>query len=331
MLESLHLCIDEVLDDLHSIWVRSKGYKYNDTAFTKRKYSGSNIMVCCPHHYEINPSFGISTEFPYYWSCFGCGAKGNLEQLFAHVLQVDELKAMRYVLKNYAAVSVTDRKPINLDKIFNDKLVSYNPVPEEAILEYRKKRHSYLYNRGFCDRTLDKYEVGYDSQKNALTFPVRDSNGFPRFIKRRFVDRKIFLNKSNVPKKDIIYGLHYIIKSGRQIEEIYLNESEIDTMSCYEGLLPAGATLGRILFKEQVKELLKYGIKRVNLFYDNDEWGLKGMINAYKLLKETPIKVGIVVYPEGEEKDANDLLVNNRLDRISVVNPLDFLSNLLLH
>lgn len=188
----------------------------------------------------------------------------------------------------------------------------------------------YMFQRGFTQRTLDKYEVGYDPVAEAVTFPVRASDGRLRFISKRFVSRKGFLNESGIDKKDIVYGLYYIKQSPKKITEIYLNESATDTMSCYQGKLPAGAILGRILFKEQVKELIKAGIKTVNLFLDNDLHGLDATIKAYELIaRMSPIVVNVVIYPGGHYgihgfndmvfKDANDLLKAGNLGAIKVV------------
>jgi DNA primase len=88
--------------------------------------------------------------------------------------------------------------------------------------------------------------------------------------------------------------------------------------------------MGRILFKEQVNELLKAGVETVNLFYDNDFRGQEAILKSYNLLATTPIKVNVVKYPIHfgiEEinpdkipyKDANDLLRMKMFNGITVV------------
>lgn len=338
-LESIFLDIDEMLEDLQVEWVNHSEYEYNPSAFSKLKSAGDNYMCCCPFHVESNPSFGILKEYPYTWNCFGCGRSGTLPQLVAHAMELaspenamGEVYGEQYILKNYAIIDAKERPKIDINSILDgkdaDRRVSHL---ESEIHGFVGKRHPYLYSRGFSERTLAKYEVGYDEVARAMAFPVRTSKGKIRFIKRRFVDRKGFLNETNLDKKDIIYGLYYLLQAREVIPEIFLNESETDTMACYQGRLPAGAILGRILFQEQVIELQKAGVKVANLFYDNDLYGLRAAYQSYRMLSKTPIRVNMILYPgvrfgidtlDEEEvlfKDANDLLKANLLSQIEIV------------
>lgn len=334
ILESIHLDVEELLEDLRLQWLEREDSRYNPSALSKIHKKGDNFMFCCPHHSEGNPSCGIKIDYPYTWNCFGCGASGNLGQLVAHTLGLPtEAHGEHYITKNYLVVSANERPPIDLESILDgtgkDRRRS---LPDEEAKKFTRKRHSYITNRGFSDRTIRRYEVGYDEETQAVTFPVRTSSGLLRFIKRRFVAKKGFLNEANIDKKDIVYGLYYILQAPKPITEIYLNESETDTMACYEGKLPAGAILGRILFREQSKELVKAGIKTVNLFFDNDKAGILCTLKAYSLLsRTTPLRINVVLYPglkygidtlDAEMvkyKDANDLLKARRLKDIEVV------------
>lgn len=277
ILEALHLDVEEVLDDLRLHWMENSGYKFNSTAFTKIAKKGNNVMFCCPHHHENNPSCGIQVNYPYTWNCFGCGAHGNLFELVAHALELPTpVHGENYLTKNYLLVDVKERPVLDLESILDGRVnVVKHKVSDEEIQKLCSKRHSYIEGRGFIDKTLVTYEVGYDEDIGAITFPVRTTDGTARFIKRRLVDSKRFLNETDVAKKDIVYGLYYILRAGITPTEIYLNESETDTMSSYQGGYLAGAILGRILFKEQVMELLKAGVKTVNLFFDNDKAGVE--------------------------------------------------------
>lgn len=54
-----------------------------------KKYNGDTVMVCCPFHADKTPSCGIYTsvgmEIPLgFYHCFGCGAKGQWNQLAEH-------------------------------------------------------------------------------------------------------------------------------------------------------------------------------------------------------------------------------------------------------
>lgn len=331
-LASFNIDIEELLKDLRLYWLERDESRYNDTALTKIKKSGENIMFCCPHHHESNPSCGIQVDYPYGYNCFSCGASGNLPQLVAHVVGLpSEAHGIHFLMKHYVLVNPQERPPLNIEEILDGKEGrGLNLISEEEIKKYTRKRHPYIKKRGFSERTLRKYEVGYDEVQRAITFPVRASDGTVRFIKRRSVDRKNFLNQAGIRKKDIIYGLYYLLQSPRKFTELYLTESETDTLACYEAKMPSGAILGRILFKEQVKELIKAGIKTVILFFDNDQHGIEATFQAYQLLSRmSPIRVKAVLYPNGQYgldglgvmkyKDANDLLLAKKLDKIKKV------------
>ena len=341
ILEALNLDIEEVLDDLRLHWREHSSYKFNDSAFSKISKKGSNVMFCCPHHHESNPSCGIQVNYPYTWNCFGCGAHGNLFELVAHALELPTpVHGEHYLTRNYLFVDVKERPVLDLESILDGGVKVKNKVSEDEILRLRSKRHSYITDRGFIDKTLNTYEIGFDEDIRAITFPVRDTSGTARFIKRRLVDSKRFLNETDVAKKDIIYGLYYILRAGITPTEIYLNESETDTMSSYQGGFLAGAILGRILFKEQIKELLKAGVKTVNLFFDNDKAGVECTLKSYQSLSKTPIHVNVVKYPglrygvdtldttTIQHKDANDLLKAGIIKNIEVIPFMDYLVEL---
>lgn len=315
-------------------WVNHPQYHYNPTAFSRLKTSGDNYMFCCPYHFEHDPDSGILRDYPYLFNCFACGMTATLPQLVAHALDLaSEVHGEHYILKNYAIVEKEKRPPLDIESILDggknrDKLVSHLDVELD---QYKLKRHPYLYSRGFTERTLQKYEVGYDESTRSMVIPVRTSSGTIRFFKRRFVDRKGFLNEKNIYKKNIVFGLYYLMKAMPSVKTIFLNESETDTMACYQGKLPAGALLGRVLFDEQIKELLKAGVKEVNLFLDNDKVGLEATWKAYQKLIKFPIRVNMVKYPgcaygidtwDEEDvaiKDANELVKNGLLNKIEII------------
>jgi DNA primase len=340
---TLYIDIEEVLSELKVYYEETGQAQYNSTALTKIKVSGDNLMCCCPYEAENNPSFGILTSYPYTFQCFSCGKTGNLPQLVAHCCGFkNEVVAEHFLLKNLVMLSADQRPKLDLDDILDkrsrDRRCSHL---EEEMTQFVGKRHPYMYSRGFRESTLNKYEIGYDEYSQSMVIPIRTSNGNIRFMKRRFVNRKGFLNETNLDKKDIIYGLYYIKQAKTSITEIAINESETDTMACYQGGIPAGAILGRIVFKEQVVELMKADIKVVNLFLDNDYWGVRATLQAYNtIVSNSPIRVNVVKYPcqrygvdtlDEEEisfKDANDLLKANMIGQINRITFDEYYSEL---
>jgi DNA primase len=348
LLESIQLDVEELLEDLKNGWENHKEWEFNQLAFDRVDNKGENIMFCCPFHTQTDaPACGILSQYPYTFNCFSCGTSGGVGQLVAYALGLPtELHGLYYIQKHYLMVSVKDRPRLDIESILSgggkgDDLSKKRTIPNEEALKYTKWRHEYITNRGFSIHTVNKYEVGYDAEALSITFPVRTSKGLIRFINRRGVVNKTFLNEKNIYKKDILYGLWYLLQSPNRITEIYLNESITDTMSCYESRLPACAVMGRILFKEQIKEMMLAGIKSVNLFFDNDRYGVSCTIRAYALLSKTsPIRVNVVLYPgakwgidtlDDDEigyKDANNLLQDKMMHTIQVVPYFQYLAML---
>jgi DNA primase len=343
ILSTIYLDIDEVIQELRLYYEESGQAKCNTTALTKVKASGDNLMCCCPYEEESTPSFGILTSYPYTFQCFSCGKTGNLPQLVAHCCGFkNEVVGEQFLLKNFVVLSAEQRPKLDLEAILDKKSQDRRCSHlEEEIAQYIGKRHPYMYSRGFKDRVLDKYEIGFDEQTQSMVIPIRTSDGRIRFVKRRFVGRKGFLNEKNLDKKDIVYGLYYIKQANIHITEIALNESETDTMACYQGGIPAGAILGRIVFKEQVQELMKADIKTVNLFLDNDYWGVRANLQAYNMITtHSPIRVNVIKYPcarygidtldeeEIQFKDANDLLKAGLLKQVEKITFEEYRSEL---
>lgn len=340
-LASVPLDLEEVLEDLRLQWLDRADAITNPNALSKLNNQGTNIMMCCPFHAETKPSFGIMTEYPYGFQCFGCEITGNLAQLATYVLELPgEFQGMQYLVREFLASAPDQRPHLDIDAIIDGTDADKRrTLPDSEAEKYAGVHHAYMLQRGFSHRTLSKYEIGFDSERNAITFPVRTSKGLLRFVKRRLVDRKMFLNEKQIFKKDIVYGLWYIKQAPTKIDEIYLNESETDTMSCYQGGLAAGATLGKILHEEQVRELMLAGIKTVNLFFDNDAYGVLATLRAYKMIsKISAIRVNVVLFPgnnwgihttdndEIQYKDANDLLTSGQIGNVEVVPFVSYLS-----
>ena len=143
-----------------------------------------------------------------------------------------------------------------LEKIKNQRKPKQY-LSEEEGLKYSGIIHPYMYKRGFTNKVIKLYELGYDSETNSIVFPVRDSEGNIRFLQRRSITGKYFLNDKGVDKRDVLYGLYYILKSGVKLKEVTLVESATDVISCYLNGLAAVALMGRYLYDEMIPQLAR--------------------------------------------------------------------------
>jgi DNA primase len=303
------MCTTNILIDVESLIRQLKPYvKDNYNAFTKIKDTGKDIMCCCPFHEDNNPSFGIRKEPPYMYHCFGCGESGTVEDLVYKITKDDKLF-------NSVYFNISENRP----KLDIEEILNKNQCKEE-IIEFEKYKDRYpklLMERGISPYTFHKYEVYYDGKN--IVIPIRDVTGKVRFKQLRGLYEKIYINSVDIDKKDILYGLYYLVNSEKVFDSVYVVEGTFDAMACYQAGLPAVALMGNVLFSEQLKLLSRY-FKTVNLFLDNDDAGISGQKKAYELIlkSKSPLRVNVVEYPD-KSKDANDLLKRNLLNSIKLV------------
>lgn len=269
-----------LLESLREQWENSDRISENPNALSNIERVGDNYMFCCPVHSESRHSCGIMISPPHGWNCFSCDAHGNLYSLVSHIIGGSEIHAEYYIDKLFYMGSDT-QKPykINqisykLEKIKNQRKPKQY-LSEEEGLKYSGIIHPYMYKRGFTNKVIKLYELGYDSETNSIVFPVRDSEGNIRFLQRRSITGKYFLNDKGVDKRDVLYGLYYILKSGVKLKEVTIVESATDVISCYLNGLAAVALMGRYLYDEMIPQLLRLRTRSVNLFLDNDKAGIE--------------------------------------------------------
>ncbi len=337
ILESIHIDAEELTEELSFSYQHEIGAVTNPNAFTKLNDTGDWVMSCCPLHPESRASFGINKEAPYHCNCFYCGYIGTVDQMIEQVFDLDEGEGLKMLLSGY----ILDEKPVIYDMVADienkrERLVIPD-MPESYLQEMKESRQSnelmyragmsYMLQRGFDQRTLDTYEICVDTATGTLVFPQRTRRGGLRFVQKRKVGDAYhgakFINEGNKIKRDILFGLHFINKFRATkdcIKRVRLVESPTDCMSNYQVGIPAVSINGRILFRNQIKELLLAGVNEVDLMLDNDAAGSKGMEDAAKALDRAGIVVNKVMYPSPFLKDSNDLLRAGMLDKLETRN-----------
>lgn len=315
----LNVDLNQILNDL-LVSLKSVHSELFSKGF---KESGDNIMVQCPYHsngQEKRPSAGIHKETGVF-HCFACGETHSLQEFISHCFGYDDggLFGWKWLLKNYASVSIEERKDVKLDldrsKVRSgnrrtDSAVHFSAgdtnefVSEEELDSYRYF-HPYMYKRGLTDEIIELFDIGYDKRRRCITFPVRDIQGRCLFIARRSVDYKYFNYPKGVDKP--LYGLYemsyaYNFDIGNYPDEVIVCESMLDALSfwtidkCAVALNGTGSTL-------QYQQLRDLPCRKLILCTDMDKAGLKARINIRKNVTNKIITEYIL--PNGR-KDANE-------------------------
>ena len=128
------------------------------------KRAGSNFKGRCPFHNEKTPSFVVS-ETKQIFTCFGCGATGDVIAFVQRYYQLDFMQAVEKLAKEYG---------IEMDRSFRKdehKDEAYNINREAAKFFFKAFRekanpgYTYMINRGISHETLNKFGIGYADEK----------------------------------------------------------------------------------------------------------------------------------------------------------------------
>lgn len=207
------------------------------------------------------------------WVCFKCDLKGNAKTLVKKLggiyadpeVSVDHLRnAMKRIEVEYS-----DEPKIKL-------------LAESHLNRY-KGDTSYWTGRGFTEKTIEKWGLGYDPLSDRAIIPYRNQEGrligviqrrmgnvFPRYLYPEGFDRKHSLFGS------------WRISTGRLV----LAEGSLDTIKINQAGFPSVAQYGSSIHPYQADLLRKMNVRSIILFYDYDEAGLKALHKSQSMLDD---------------------------------------------
>lgn len=285
----------------------------------KTKDGPDNIQVQCPYHkngQERRPSAGIRKSDGLF-HCMACGETHTLQEMISYCFgKYDDVVGAwgwSWLLKNFATTKAEERKDVNLD--FNRDLRSVEQVDyvsEEELASYRYY-HPYMYKRGLTDDIIELFDIGYDSNTDCITFPVRDIKGNILFVARRSVKTKFFNYPQGVEKPLYgIYELFHGVKTVHSIGDGYYKFNFPDEVIVTESMLDALSfwTVGKYAValngtgnELQFKQLRDLPCRKLILATDNDSAGMQARKRIRQNIKNKLITE--YIFPAGR-KDANE-------------------------
>lgn len=146
--------------------------------YVSLKKKGANLWACCPFHGEKSPSFSVSPAKGIY-KCFGCGKAGDSIRFIMDIEGLGYGEALRHLAKKYGI-------EIQETVMTDEQLQSQNERESLLIvLNYAKNYYQnnlfkhdegqsvgypYFKERGFSDKTINTFELGYSLESwDALT------------------------------------------------------------------------------------------------------------------------------------------------------------------
>lgn len=241
--------------------------------------NNSNIRITCPCHkdgFESRPSCRVlvETDVPDleagYAYCFACGYYGCFTKLIGDLFDKDQAFGEEWLLDRFGDVFVTQDiilDPIVINNPPIKKSITY--MNEEELLKY-DFYHSYMWQRKLSREIVDRFRVGYDHDRDAITFPVYDEKHGLVMVTARSVRSKYFWIPSTTEKP--IYLLYDVLD--RKFDTVLITEAQLDALTAYSWGYPTIATMG-VPSEHQIQLLNSCGIHQFITVFDNDESGRK--------------------------------------------------------
>lgn len=267
----------------------------------------TNILISCPVHsdgLESNPSCRIFTDTsnPYleagYAHCFSCGYKGSLAETISELFdELDPKFGEDWLIERFGDtfIQVEEYLPeIDISPKAAKKFM------DEKELEKYDYYHPYMWKRKLSKEVVDRFRVGYDKEREAITFPVYDEKHRLVMVTARSVNTKQFYIPAGADKP--VYLLYDIIERG--VTSVCITEAQIDALTAWTFGYPCVATMGSPSAK-QINAINKSGIRHLILMFDNDAAG-KRFSEKLKRSIRHDIFISEVRFPHNV-KDINDL------------------------
>lgn len=236
-----------------------------------------------PFKDENTPSFSIRKETNSFYD-FSSGVGGNVFTFVKHYNQCSAKEAVE-ILKKYIGCdgeTVAPRKKLAATAVCkkfkpakqHKKTSSVKIYPNDCMEKYEKKddRLAVWEAEGISRKSLDKFQVHYDSFSNRLVYPIRDIKGQIVNIGGRTLDTDFKIKKLRKytyfqgwgGEMDVIYGLFENMESILEKSEVILFEGcKSVLMADSWGIHNTGALLTSHLNPDQMKILAKLGVRVV--------------------------------------------------------------------
>lgn len=216
--------------------------------FVALKKRGANYIACCPFHNEKTPSFNVNPVRGIY-KCFGCGKAGDSVRFVMDIEGIGFPEAIRFLAKKYGIeIKETELTPDDIREQ-NERESLYIALNfaknyyQNQLFDSEDGRAiglSYFKERGFIEKTIREFELGYSPNgwdtfsqvalKQGFTLDILEKAGLT--IKRedgRLMDRfrtRVIFPIHNLSGKPIAFGARILTNDKNQPK--YLNSPETE-------------------------------------------------------------------------------------------------------
>lgn len=279
---------------------------------------GEGYYVCpfCNSGDKKNYTAAFHVEGTRY-NCFACSEHGDIFDLVAHMedLPSDWKKHYNRTLKIM-------RSYLDGNKPVKNQSIKISEVPKIVdYTEYLHKCHEnvdqtdYFRSRGISKRIIERFNLGYDPEKNLVTIPYNpDCKGYVHRILWNS-DNKYCKFGNEIFNINALYepSIDALICGSR--DYVFICEGQIDSLSFEEIGLDAIGLGGTNEISRLVKQLKEKPCNKILVMaLDNDKAGKRATGKFIEEFAEAELNQRYVVDSNlyGEYKDANEFLIADR-------------------
>lgn len=271
------------------------------------KPSGDNLIATCPFHADTHRSFSMNTETGQ-WCCFSqsCGEQGSLLTFL--------MQGCGYSFEKAKDIADTWSEWEGAGEAWEEwpefghrreNAADKQSSIQEALLGLYDFCPRYMTNvRKFTKPTLRRWEIGYDSETERVTLPVRDERGeLLGFSKRTTKNEDPKYLHLGFKRSRVLYGEFFCPKDA----EVWVAEGQLDALALYEmGVQYPVSTMSAKVGQRQIQRLALY--PRVVLAFDADSDGRGAAEKVGGALVESGHREVYVARNFGRYKDPADIL-----------------------
>ena len=258
----------------------------------------THYLIFCPFHYNKNtPACEVDKEKGLFL-CFSCGERGTLLDLVMRTTNRNYFEASRIISNasnpvDFSSIIEKSIEPKEEFEEFDPALIlrlHESLLGNSRAIEYFKSRNIEL-------DAIKHFKLGYSEKQDMVVVPIYSHTDVCIGFVGRSVEGKQFKNSTGLPRNKVLFNLNKT-----KFQDIVIVESSFDAIRLWQLNIPAIATLGANLGKNQISLLNKFASK-VILAMDQDDAGMKLMKN---LNSNLTLPISTMQFPEGC-KDIGDM------------------------
>lgn len=258
----------------------------------------THYLVFCPFHYNKNtPACEIDKEKGLFL-CFACGERGTLLDLVMRTTNRNYFEASRVISTAAKIIDFASRieKDIQVKEEFTRFDSDLIDRLHKDLLE-SDRAINYFKGRSIEIDAIKKFKLGYSPKQDMVTVPIYSHTDICVGFVGRSVEGKSFKNSTGLPRNKVLFNLNNV-----KFKDIVIVESSFDAIRLWQLNIPAIATLGANIGKNQINLLNKYATRLI-LAMDQDEAG--GSLTR-SLNKQITVPILNMEFPDGV-KDIGDM------------------------